>query len=599
VSQRFDDAKVETAFQELHANCGGVKEDYFGLLYLEREFRIPREDAILQNAFGGNDFGIDGFHIDVARKNLYLLQFKYSSNPQLFKDSYQRLTDDGLPLIFNDTYQKRNLNPVLHRLKSQLLHDKALIDRVFVLMVFTGDTNEAERSETLRALQENLEAKSHLLDQFFERPMSLIVEYRSAADRTVSTVVHQRKTHAYTMQVPDLIERSGPNGERMFVGFARLVDLQQMYREMGVRFFERNIRSGLTQTSAPNRAIRKSLKAIVLDETESPEVFAFNHNGVTISASNFRHTDGVGSITEPRLLNGAQTVTTFHNFLEQNRDNRLLAERSAVMERICLPCRIITHASAEFVTTVTVNTNRQNPVEPWNLRANDLIQCQISDWLRDRCKVYYERQAKMFDGLTDEQKQEAGIEDRRPIEIQRLARTYLAIDGRVDRMSNMREAFESEKLYSEIFNADRLELHPAKLLLCYKVQYALNGVIKEIRNKGTNRYNFLPKARNLLWAILCQALLNDAGLDNHADNFGRSLTIESNFRGLLADLGSRRARILISRLVSRPDYAAQIALEQHAFLRTQAAFRICMQTAKSEWGWRMEGGLGAASTSTQ
>ena len=590
MTKRFDDAKVEAAFQELHASCGGVKEDYFGLLYLEREFRIPREDAIVQNAFGNNDFGIDGFHIDLARKNLYLLQFKYSSNPQLFKDSYQRLTDDGLPLIFHDTYQNRNLNPVLHRLKSQLLHDKALIDRVFVLMVFTGDIDEAERSETLRTLQENLEAKSFLLDQFFERQMSLIVEYRSAEDRTVSTVVHHRRTHAYTMQVPQLIERSGPDGEQMFVGFARLVDLEQMYRQMGVRFFERNIRSGLSETSAPNRGIRKSLKAIVLDETESPEVFAFNHNGVTISASNFSHTDGVASITEPRLLNGAQTVTTFHNFLEQNRDNRLLAERSAVLDRICLPCRIITNASAEFVTTVTVNTNRQNPVEPWNLRANDLIQCQLSDWFRNRRKIYYERQTKMFDGLTDEQKQEEGIEDRKPIEIQRLAKTYLAIDGRVDRMSNMREAFESDKLYSDIFNPDRLELNPEKLLLCYKVQYALNGVIRDIRARGTNRYTFLPRARNLLWAILCQALLNDAGLENHAETFGKSLTIEANFRSLVSDLGSRRARILISRLVSKPEYAAQIAEEQHAFLRTHAAFKFCMHVARSEWEWRTETG---------
>lgn len=588
MTKRFDDAKVEAAFQELHASCGGVKEDYFGLLYLEREFRIPREEAILQNAFGGNDFGIDGYHIDVNRRNLYLLQFKYSANPQLFKDSYIRIADAGFPLLFHETQQNRYLNPILHRLKSQLLNDMALIDRVFVLLVFLGETGEAERSETLRALQENLEAKSFLLDQFFGRQVALIVAYRSAATQTVSSVVHQRRTHAHSMQVPQIIERSGPDGERMFVGFARLVDLLQMYREMGVRFFERNIRSGLKQTSAPNRGIRKSLKAIVLDETESPDVFAFNHNGVTISASNFCHADGVASITEPRLLNGAQTVTTFHNFLEQNRDNRLLAERSAVMDRICLPCRIITNAAADFVTTVTVNTNRQNPVEPWNLRANDLIQCQISDWFRTRCKIYYERQAKMFDGLTDEQKREEGIDDRKPIEIQRLAKAYLAIDGRVDRMSNMREAFESDKLYSDIFNADRLELNPAKLLLCYKVQYALPGVIRDIRAKGTNRYTFLPRARNLLWAILCQALLNDDGLENHTENFGQSLTIEAKFKSLVSNLGSRRARILISRLVSRPDYADHIAQEQHAFLRTHAAFKFCMQTARNEWGWRME-----------
>jgi hypothetical protein len=590
VTKRFDDGKVEAAFKELQPSCGGVKEDYLGLLYLEREFRVAREDAILQNAFGGNDFGIDGYHIDVTRRNLYLLQFKYSTNASLFKDSYQRLATAGFPLLFHETHQNRHLNPILHRLKSQLLNDMALIDRVFVLLVFLGDTSEAERSETLRALQENLESKSFLLDQFFGRQVSLIVEYRSAATQSVSSVVHQRRTHTYTMHVPQIIERSGPKSERMFVGFARLVDLHQMYREMGVRFFERNIRSGLTQASAPNRAIRKSLKAIVLEETESPEIFAFNHNGVTISASAFACGDGVAQITEPRLLNGAQTVTTFHNFLEQNRDNRLLTERLALLDRICLPCRIITNASTEFVTTVTVNTNRQNPVESWNLRANDLIQCQISDWFRTECKIYYERQTKMFDGLTDEQKREEGFEDRRPIEIQRLAKTYLAMDGRVDRMSNMREAFESEKLYPEIFHARRLDVNPGKLLLCYKVQFALNQVIAEIRSRGASRYAFLPRARNLLWAILCQALLNDPKLDDHVENYGQSLTIEAGYRSLLRELGSRRVRPLISRLVASPGYAEQMAEGQYAFLRTHAACKSCLQTARSEWAWKLENG---------
>jgi hypothetical protein len=40
---------------------------------------------------------------------------------------------------------------------------------------------------------------------------------------------------------------------------------------------------------------------------------------------------------------------------------------------------------------------------------------------------------------------------------------------------------------------------------------------------------FLPKALNLLWAILYQALLNDPKIDDYAANDGQSLTKEASY----------------------------------------------------------------------
>ena len=50
---------IDQAYSDLHDICGGVKQDYFGLLYLEQEHKVPREKAVNQVAFGGNDYGID------------------------------------------------------------------------------------------------------------------------------------------------------------------------------------------------------------------------------------------------------------------------------------------------------------------------------------------------------------------------------------------------------------------------------------------------------------------------------------------------------------------------------------------------------------
>ena len=76
----INDRVIDQAYSDLRSICGGVREDYFGLLYLEKEHGVPREKAVNQVAFGGNDYGLDGFHFDEQRRNLYLFQFKYSDS---------------------------------------------------------------------------------------------------------------------------------------------------------------------------------------------------------------------------------------------------------------------------------------------------------------------------------------------------------------------------------------------------------------------------------------------------------------------------------------------------------------------------------------
>ena len=58
------DRAIDQAFSDLKKTCAGVRNDYYGLLYLEQEFELERDRAIAQVAFGGNDYGIDGFHFD-------------------------------------------------------------------------------------------------------------------------------------------------------------------------------------------------------------------------------------------------------------------------------------------------------------------------------------------------------------------------------------------------------------------------------------------------------------------------------------------------------------------------------------------------------
>src|SRR2546421_6539265 len=71
---------IDQAFSDARKTTGGVRNDYFGILYLEQEMGVDREEARSQIAFGGNDYGIDGFHFDREKRNLYLYQFKWSNS---------------------------------------------------------------------------------------------------------------------------------------------------------------------------------------------------------------------------------------------------------------------------------------------------------------------------------------------------------------------------------------------------------------------------------------------------------------------------------------------------------------------------------------
>jgi len=279
-------------------------------------------------------------------------------------------------------------------------------------------------------------------------------------------------------------------------------------------------------------------------------------------------------------------VTTFREFLDNNKSNPRLEDRRSAFEDLWVLCKIITKASPEFVTSVTINNNRQNPVEPWNLRANDLIQLELQDKFRDDLGIYYERQEKAFQALDYEQMEDEGItEQGKAIELVRLAQTFLVSDGNISAVSNLRRVFEDDSAYSQVFSSARLKADSRHIVLCYKIQFRLRRLLKEIEEKGPNKYWFVFRARNLFWALLCQALLNDPKLEEHAEQHGRDLTVKAQFTELLAGLASTRCRPLLADLLKDPAYSDKLAAEDLGFLRTNAVFKRCMELAFRRWGW--------------
>jgi hypothetical protein len=561
------------------------REEYFPVLFLSREFKKPPEDLQAFVSTSISELGVNAFYLDRDRKNFYLYSFHWTDNHKSFKDSFVKLIQTGLESICSDTSSK---DPFLGGMKAALYENQSIIDRVFVYFVFNGDPEKAQNSATLSSLREDLESKKYLIDRYFQnKEVTLNVDFLSNESKRRGGFASHRKTYTYTLPFPHSIERKNSDSNTLYMGFIKIFDLVQMYEEMGLRLFEKNIRAGLSPDNSPNRSIRKSLKNI-LAGTEDPANFSFHHNGITISAEHVKLESGSMEITEPRILNGAQTVTSLARFIEENSGTKVENNKNLrsveILAKVIHPNPAID--SSGFIVNVTINNNRQNPVEPWNLRASDLIQLEFSDKFKDELSVYYERQEKAFDSLTQEDLEEMGIGQNKSISIKKLGQTFLAIQGEIDKISRLRDVFEDEKKYYNTFKKRYLSVDARNILLLYKTQFRLGSVTNTIQeNTAEKYYELFSKSKNLIWSLVLQAILNDPKFGFWVENYGRNLLIEANFNELLKTLGDKKVRPILHEIWRDEKFQKNIQEQNYLFLRNKTTFEKAMEIAKQKYGW--------------
>lgn len=566
----------------------GVKEDYFAPLFISDKFEKPIETILDYCAFGKNDYGIDAYYIDKEAKNLYLYQFKWSDNYELFKETYKRLIKDGIERIFGDPNTDSSINKLIPKLKLDLEEYKDLINKVYICFVFNGEPEKAEGSRVLESLREELESKKHFIDNFFNNnEITLTIQYISNETKKVNQTSRTKKTFQYDISFKAQSAKRATGNEVLYLGFINIFDLYKMFVDMKQRLFEKNIRAGLSDDLAPNQAIKKSLKDIVINKKVSPEYFTFHHNGVTLFAEKLDGENGTTKIVEPRVLNGAQTITTLSRFIEDIQKHPNFAEYEMTLKQIEVIGKIITNCSQEFVTQVTISNNKQNPVESWNLRANDLIQLEFEDKFRED-GIFYERQENSFANLRDSDLEELGIEHYKELKIKKLAQTFLAIQGEIDKISEIGKVFETDSLYEKTFQTAFLKSDTRKIILAYKIQFRLNAIIREIESRGENKYFFVRYARNLVWALTIQSLLNDNYIDDLLENYGNSLSVEADFTSIVKDIGSKKIRIILSELIKQKKYKDYVENGKFSFLKTRVSFIDCMTIANKRYGWEMQ-----------
>jgi hypothetical protein len=531
--------------------------------------------------------GFDGFHFDREARNLYLYQFKWSESPALFQQSFTRLIAAGMEAAFGSPDDPSE-NPVLVQLRAKIFESKALIERVFVHFVFNGDTVKAQQSLALEASREDLENKKYLVHQNLGRDnVDFTVQYISNAAARVGGVRTDEPTYTFEIDFQSPLATKTESGFIMRVGFTNLADLDRMYRTMGERLFDRNIRAGLGPVKPANRAIRNALRDIILNG-KNPDTFVFNHNGITMSVE---RVDPISEtqvrVVEPRILNGAQTITSVRRFIEESKDSDVFRKNETKLKDARVLGRIVFANSTDFITHVTICNNRQNPVNAWNLRASDMIQLQIADRLRE-VGVFYERQEGAFASfakLSPDQRREQGIYDSKPIEIRRLAHTFLASQGEIDKFSRTSEVFENEKIYRDTFRDTYLSVDQHRILLAYKIQFQLSRVVRNVI-EANSKFELLRRAKNLIWALLFQAIWNHSKFQNWVELYGDNLAVSGAFVDVLNALAAQKVKPIIAEGLKRPERQAKLANGEFGFLRTNEFYKECMGIAAEKYEWK-------------
>ena len=120
------------------------------------------------------------------------------------------------------------------------------------------------------------------------------------------------------------------------------------------------------------------------------------------------------------------------------------------------------------------------------------------------------------------------------------------------------------------------------MLLAYKILIRLKRILWAIEEKGENKYSYITRARNLVWALLIQGVLNSPELPSLLERFGTTMVMETDYTEFLKNLATSRIRFIVGEAVEDTNSQHLISKEKYSFLRTKSIYYKCMEIAQKK-----------------
>lgn len=314
-----------------------------------------------------NDKGLDAIFYDEKNSTLYLLQAKLKANEQFNLAEAQSFIS-GVRLLLNKQYDQFNQNVK----DLEPLIEKAFreCDAIKLVLAYTGDGVTGQgRDEIVNAIQSEIDNGEEQLQPDIIEFGPREVEEFLREEEAIRPVNDKIRVHKY---------RRSDEPRKAIFGMARVSDLVSLHKTHGKALYAKNIRYFLgAGTRGVNSAIKETLQ-------NAPENFFYLNNGITLVGGDIKQRDRARDNNTTRtyeivgmsVVNGAQTISTAAQFLEQNPD----ADISDAQVMVTL----IETGQGDFYKQVTKSRNLQNPVNLSNFASLDDTQ----ERLRKEMAIY-------------------------------------------------------------------------------------------------------------------------------------------------------------------------------------------------------------------
>jgi hypothetical protein len=375
------------------------EENIITTMHLMNTHLIDKDSAFDQTSFGGSDNGIDGWHYDVRRGELFIYQSKLSENYSLVLQGFLDLmiaTKWLSSVIVLGKVEKYPTNNAVLNLYMLLAQKKQEIKKIHLVLVSLMSDNDLEDSPEYKRA-ENYIRKSELYENFHNNGNRIALEIEEYNfDKAI--LPENRKYEIKKLPDSHINLR---NNSHLDLAYIPLYNLVQLYRQRGDLLFHKNVRLSLLEyKDAKNRVVSPMIETLnsICTGKQSPNIFPFYHVGITLAATvNKGDQPDLLALESPYVINGCQTITIADAYLkeiEKGNSN----EKTAKFKEINVIAKIVIGTTDDELREITNCNNRQNPIENWQLFSNDPIHIEIEESLKE-CGVFYDRQKGKFNAL--------------------------------------------------------------------------------------------------------------------------------------------------------------------------------------------------------
>ena len=468
--------------------------------------------------------GIDSILIDQKNYQIYFIQAKnvekYENTRKHFPETDLRSTFEGFRLLMGD--YKNKITPELENLVDEF--------------------HELERTATYKTEILFLAMKQPPIDkkyithfkQDFPRVNVTFYDFNSLQNIYENRYLFLRLSppEKISLEVTTtIVSKNTPHKSMVFICKGK--EIAKIYNDYKERILDQDLRYSLGTKS---KAINSQILQTASDKNRSENFWYFN-NGITIVCDEI--TESVSgkliNLKNAQIINGAQTTCALNEAFQQG----ILEDNVEVL------VKAIESSNKDFIQSVTLYTNYQNPIRLRDLCANDEIQIKIKKILYDSYGYYYDRKRGEFESefpTLETRKKAFGLEYKEKVVNnenagQAFLAMYLYKPAQAKNEKGRIFLKETAGYYNDIFDEND-DVITEKLLLSWKLlkyiethkkaynkEYKAALELPEIESSEVYRYDFLLHSEYFILNIL-KDFIENLGINIVSDRNSIISTIE-------------------------------------------------------------------------